>query len=593
MSMNLQYLGVIIVALVNKIVKTGLYLGLSVTILACSYQNQQSTDEKISTEEEESTVVEEVVVADSVTKNIKSEQKAKSGKKEELSIRFVDKRVAGQYADKRVYKHLSMPNHIVPVPHVSREKYQSLTMNDVKLTQSEPVSTFSIDVDTGAYSNVRRFLNNGQLPNENAVRLEEMVNYFDYQYQTPKTQSVPFVVSSSMMATPWNKKTQLLSVAIKGWQQEVVEIPPMNLVFLVDVSGSMHSQDKLPLVKKSLTMLTKHLDEKDKVAVVVYAGNSSVVLPSTQGDKKGTILAALEKLQSGGGTNGSAGIETAYQIAADNFIKEGVNRVLLATDGDFNVGISDREELIALIEKKRDAGIFLNTLGYGTGNYNDHLMEQLADKGNGNYAYIDSLFEAKKVLVDEIAASFMTIAKDVKIQLEFNPDVVHEYRLLGYENRALNEADFSNDKVDAGEVGAGHTVTALYELSLTNSDFKRLGERRYSKKANNTSQIKSTKFNGELGLLKLRYKKPQASESKLISKILKVDTLKSSGKSDANTQFAAAVAAFAQTLKDDKYLQSFSFDDIIQLANRNRKYDPYGRKAEFIQLVSLAKELKR
>ena len=477
-----------------------------------------------------------------------------------------------------------------PVMDATKEVYQKLPASKVTLVENESVSTFSLDVDTGSYANIRRFINDGRLPDKNAVRLEEMINYFDYQYPQPKDSEHPFKVTSSMMNTPWNDETKLLSVAIKGWQKNIEEIPPMNLVFLVDVSGSMNSKDKLPLVKKSLVMLTKHLDKSDRVAVVVYAGRSSVVLESTTGDNKGEILQALEHLRSRGGTNGSAGIVMAYNIAQQHFIKDGVNRVLLATDGDFNVGISDREQLISLIESKREQGIFLNTLGFGSGNYNDYLMEQLADKGNGFYAYIDSIFEAKKVLIDEISSSMLTIAKDVKIQLEFNPKLVHEYRLLGYENRALAEEDFTNDNVDAGEIGAGHSMTALYEISLKNSEFKRLPEHRY----NNANSVgEQTTFDNEIGWLKLRYKSPQSNVSQLISHPLTTEQLALQQETTRDVKFAAAVAAFAQSLKQDKYLESFNFDDIIKLANNNRHYDPYGRKAEFVNLVSMAKELSR
>lgn len=471
------------------------------------------------------------------------------------------------------------------------EKYQKIESNQVTRTSGHPVSTFSIDVDTGSYSNVRRFLNQGIFPLKEAVRLEEMINYFDYQYQSPKDMSTPFAINTAIIQTPWNNQTHLMQVALKGWQQEVSEIPPMNLVFLVDVSGSMRDSNKLPLVVRSLKMLTKHLDKHDRVALVVYAGNSGVVLDSTAGDQKSKIIAALENLQSGGATNGAAGINLAYDIAKENFIKDGVNRVLLATDGDFNVGISNRDQLIALIESKRDIGIYLNTLGFGTGNINDYLMEQLADKGNGQYAYIDTIYEAKKVLVDEIASTMQTIAKDVKIQVEFNPQIVHEYRLLGYENRALNEADFNNDKVDAGEIGAGHTVTALYEISLKNDSFKRFSERRYSLNNDAEKNREVAKYSDEIAWLKFRYKAPDQDNSQLISKVLKTYALNAQKSSNQDIYFAAAVAGFAQLLKDDKYLGKFDLDDIQKIASLNKNFDPYGRKAEFIQLVNKAKTL--
>ncbi|TQV73753.1 VWA domain-containing protein [Aliikangiella marina] len=485
--------------------------------------------------------------------------------------------------------HTSYP--VVPNHPATRESYQAIEPSKVTRVTDQPVSTFSIDVDTGSYANVRRFLNSGSLPNSNAVRLEEMVNYFDYNYQMPADLARPFSINTGLIRTPWNNQTHLMRVAIKGWQQQVQNIPPMNLVFLVDVSGSMQSEDKLPLVVRSLKMLTKHLDENDRVAIVVYSGQSGLVLDSTPGNQKAKIVAALRNLRAGGSTNGEAGIELAYQIAKDNYIKDGVNRVMLATDGDFNVGISNRDELVKLIESKRDQGIYLNTLGFGTGNYNDYLMEQLADNGNGQYAYIDTIFEAKKVLVDEIASTMQTIAKDVKIQVEFNPQVVHEYRLLGYENRLLNEEDFNNDKVDAGEIGAGHTVTALYEVSLATDQFKRLGERRYQHQKVPQSTSSLTNPTDEIAWIKFRYKAPSENTSQEISQVLKIDSLKTEPPQVQDLYFAAAVAGFAQKLKSDKYLGDFDFDDIQKIASLNKNFDPYGRKAEFIQLVDKAKTL--
>ena len=497
--------------------------------------------------------------------------------------RFSAQRVA------KVIEYIQAP--AVPVA-VMREKYQKFAPNKVALVADKPVSTFSIDVDTGSYSNMRRMLNQGQLPQKDAIRLEELVNYFDYQYQTPDD-SRPFKASAALMPTPWNTQTQLLSIAIKGWQQPKQISSAKNLVFLVDVSGSMDESNKLPLVKKSLSMLSKHLTSRDRIALVVYAGSSGVVLPSTPGDQRTTILNALSNLQAGGSTNGAAGIELAYQLAKENYIEDGINRVLLATDGDFNVGISDRDQLVVLVEEKRKQGIFLNTLGFGTGNYNDYLMEQIANKGNGIYAYIDSIFEAKKVLVDEMAASLITIAKDVKIQLEFNPAVVHEYRLLGYENRLLAEDDFNNDKVDAGEIGAGHNVTALYEISFKNSPYKRLSARRYSTSNSQLTTETNNKHIDELAWLKLRYKKPDSQRSELLTEILKVPQLRIAGQRDSNIRFAAAVAAFAQRLKNDQYLEGFGYQDIIKLAEQSRGFDPYGRNAEFVRLVDMAQELSR
>jgi len=336
-----------------------------------------------------------------------------------------------------------------------RENYQHIETQNIFRVANDPVSTFSIDVDTGAYSNMRRWLNQGQLPPEDAVRVEEFINYFSYDYPLPQNKQVPFQVSTEIAPTPWNANTRLLRIGIQGYKVPKAQLPASNLVFLIDVSGSMSSSDKLPLLQQALTMLVGQLDARDSISMVVYAGASGVVLPPTHGNRKADILAALQQLRAGGSTNGAAGIQLAYQLAQQNFIPNGINRVILATDGDFNVGLASTEELIDLIQRKRKAGIALTTLGFGSGNYNDHLLEQLADEGNGNYAYIDRLSEAQKVLTEELSSTLLTIAKDVKIQIEFNPAQVSEYRLIGYENRMLNEEDFANDKVDAGEIGAG------------------------------------------------------------------------------------------------------------------------------------------
>jgi len=469
-----------------------------------------------------------------------------------------------------------------------RENYQHIESQNVIRVASEPVSTFSIDVDTGAYSNMRRWLNQGQLPPENAVRVEEFINYFNYDYPYPKNQQVPFQVSTEIAPTPWNNNTRLLRIGIQGYTVLREQLPATNLVFLMDVSGSMNSADKLPLLKQALTMLVGQLDARDSISMVVYAGASGVVLPPTPGNRKADILTALQQLQAGGSTNGAAGIQLAYQLAQQNFIANGVNRVILATDGDFNVGLASTEELIDLIQRKRKAGIALTTLGFGTGNYNDHLLEQLADEGNGNYAYIDRLSEAKKVLAEELSATLLTIAKDVKIQVEFNPEQVSEYRLIGYENRKLNEEDFANDKVDAGEIGAGHRVTALYEISLTGSNGQRLPSRRYpSNQVNNESG--NAVFSNELAHLRIRYKLPHESVSKLIQSPVMNSGINARGGDSFN--FAAAVAAFGQKLRGGTYLENFNYDDIENLARQSRGNDSNGYRSEFMQLVSLAKTL--
>jgi len=399
---------------------------------------------------------------------------------------------------------------------------------------------------------------------------------------------VPFQVSTEIAPTPWNSDTRLLRIGIQGYKVPREQLPASNLVFLLDVSGSMHSADKLPLLQKALAMLVGQLDARDSISMVVYAGASGIVLPPTPGNCKADILAALQQLQAGGSTNGAAGIQLAYQLAQQNFIENGVNRVILATDGDFNVGLASTEELIDLIQRKRKAGIALTTLGFGSGNYNDHLLEQLADEGNGNYAYIDRLNEAKKVLAEELSATLLTIAKDVKIQIEFNPALVSEYRLIGYENRMLNEEDFANDKVDAGEIGAGHRVTALYEISLTGSNGQRLPSRRYQSEPI-ISEDSHAEFSNELAHLRIRYKLPNESVSKLIQSPVMDSGINARGGDSFN--FAAAVAAFGQKLRGGTYLEDFSYDDIEELARQSRGNDAQGYRSEFMQLVSLAQTL--
>jgi Ca-activated chloride channel family protein len=472
---------------------------------------------------------------------------------------------------------------------VDRENYAHFDDNPIKSVTEQPISTFSIDVDTGAYANVRRLLNQGGLPQHDAVRVEEMINYFNYDYPLPDSLEPPFRVTTEIAPTPWNQKTHLLHIGIKGYDIPKDKLPPANLVFLVDVSGSMESPDKLGLLKAALKMLTEHLTAKDKVALVVYAGAAGLVLESTPGNETAKIRAALERLTAGGSTHGSAGIQLAYATAQQNFISGGINRILLATDGDFNVGTVNFEALKNLVEQKRQSGISLTTLGFGTGNYNDHLMEQLADAGNGNYAYIDTLNEARKVLVQEMSSTFNTIAKDVKIQIEFNSATVAEYRLIGYENRLLKREDFSNDKVDAGEIGAGHSVTALYEIALVGSGGERLENRRYAE--NQTPP--SGRYGNELAFLRLRYKAPSAEISQLLEWALKKpDIISSVSNTSQRFRFSAAVAAFGQQLRGGTYLDKFSYDDILSLARGASGDDPFGYRAEFVQLVNLAKSLR-
>jgi Ca-activated chloride channel family protein len=464
------------------------------------------------------------------------------------------------------------------------EQYEHQEDNPIHLAAEQPVSTFSIDVDTGAYANVRRFLNARQLPPQDAVRVEELINYFDYQYAPPTNRSTPFRVATEVAPTPWNSKSVLLKVGIKGFEIAASERPAANLVFLIDVSGSMSSPDKLPLLKSAFRLLTDQLTAKDKVSMVVYAGSSGVVLEPTPGDQKQKIHAAIERLEAGGSTNGAQGIKLAYQLAHAAHIDKGVNRVVLATDGDFNVGVVNFEALVDMAEQQRSTGVALTTLGFGTGNYNDKLLERLADAGNGNYSYVDTLSEARKVLVSELSSTLFTIAKDVKIQVEFNPSEVLEYRLIGYENRKLAREDFNNDKVDAGDIGAGHRVTALYEVVLAGGkghvDPLRYGAR------NSVLQ-----GNGELANVRVRYKQPDSDVSSLLEYPIKKASVIAFEKASTDFRFAASVAAFGQLLRGGKYVEKFGFEDVAKLAQSALSQDTDGYRREFVSLVNLADSL--
>ncbi len=458
----------------------------------------------------------------------------------------------------------------------SREQYDGKQVAGIKAVADAPVSTFSVDVDTGAYANVRRFLNQGQKPPESAVRTEEMINYFRYDYPLPKDRDQPFSITTDMAITPWNADTRLLRVGLRGYDLDYRDRPAANLVFLVDVSGSMGSQDKLPLVKSALSMLADKVRPQDRVSIVVYAGAAGLKLSPC--NKPDIIKSALGQLESGGSTAGGAGLQLAYQTASQNFEKGSVNRILVATDGDFNVGISDRDELKKYVAKQRDSGITLTTLGFGTGNYNEALMEQIANVGNGNYAYIDSAMEARKVLDEEMSSTLFTIAQDVKIQIEFNPAYISEYRLIGYENRLLAEEDFDNDKIDAGDIGASHQVTALYEIVPTGRKGW-LPHRRYDA---NKVAAKGDR-NNEMGYIKLRYKLPGGDMSRLIERPLSAN-LAAAARPSGDMAFAAAVAAFGQKLRGDTYLGNFSYANIRALAGDNRDY----WRQEFIKLTELA-----
>jgi Ca-activated chloride channel family protein len=475
----------------------------------------------------------------------------------------------------------AMSTYAAKAPYGSQqntERYDGKAVASIQSVAAAPVSTFSVDVDTGAYSNVRRFLNQGGLPPSDAVRTEEMINYFRYDYPRPGDSAEPFSVTTDVSTTPWNPDTRLLRIGLRGYDVATDERPRANLVFLVDVSGSMDEPDKLPLVKAALERLADRLRPDDRVSIVVYAGNAGLVLAPTA--NKGYVKAALDCLQAGGSTAGGEGIKLAYDTARANFVKGGINRIFLATDGDFNVGVSDNKALEAMVKSNRDDGITLTTLGFGDGNYNEAMMERIADVGNGNYAYIDSDREAEKVLDDELSATMVTIAKDVKVQVEFNPAAVKQYRLIGYENRALAEEDFNNDAVDAGDMGAGHQVTALYEVVPANGAGW-VSDRRYPANAAPTAAPVDA---GELCFVKLRYKLPEGGASRLISRPVPATMLRDAGAPTGDMAFVTAVAAFGQKLRGDKYLGNYGFADIQRLAGSPQT--PW--RQEFVRLTGMA-----
>ncbi len=467
------------------------------------------------------------------------------------------------------------------------EEYETITENTFLTPTEYPLSTFAIDVDGASYSNVRRMIMDGRLPVKDAVRVEEMINYFNYDYQQPKN-GEPFSIHTDIGPSPWNPGHQLVQIGIKGKEIYADDLPPSNLVFLIDVSGSMGSRDKLPLLVKGFKLLVNQLREQDLVSIVVYAGSSGLVLPPTSGDQKEKIISVLDDLYAQGSTAGGDGIKQAYKTALKNYQQEGNNRVILATDGDFNVGVSSTSELVKLVEEKREQGIDLSILGFGTGNLKDSKMEQIANNGNGNYYYIDNLLEAKKVLVSEMGGTLHTIAKDVKIQVEFNPQNVKAYRLIGYENRLLADEDFNNDKKDAGELGSGHTVTALYEVIPegvpVSNNLLSVDPLKYQ---DQISEVQS-KYGNELLTVKLRYKNPKEDKSSLITEIIY--------KSEAtdlneNLKFASSVASFGMLLRDSKFKGNSSFEMVQQLAKESKGVDESGYRAEFIKIVELAELL--
>ncbi|HWA73522.1 MAG TPA: VWA domain-containing protein [Polyangiaceae bacterium] len=466
------------------------------------------------------------------------------------------------------------------------EAYSHVVDNPFVSPKSAPLSTFSIDVDTAAYANVRRFLREGAMPPADAVRIEELVNYFSYAYPEPSGDA-PFSVTRELSQAPWNPKHRLLLVGLQGKRLAPEALPPRNLVFLVDVSGSMNEPNKLPLLKYSLAELVKTLSPKDRVSLVVYAGASGVVLQPTSGRERSAISQAIERLEAGGSTNGAAGIEAAYALAERNFDPQGVNRVILATDGDFNVGVSSEGELVRLIEKKREKGVYLTVLGFGMGNYKDSNLEQLADHGNGNYAYIDSRAEARKVLVDQGGSTLVTIAKDVKIQVEFNPSEVAAYRLIGYENRALRAQDFNDDRKDAGEIGPGHSVTALYELIAP-------GDPIPGGKVDPLKYQRTAPANGgsdEVATVKLRFKRPRSESSELLS-VTVPNRVNPIAQVSPDFRFASAVASFGMLLRGSEYKGSSSYPMVRSLAESSGP-SPNATRAEFIGLIARAEELSK
>ncbi|MBL8548542.1 MAG: VWA domain-containing protein [Hyphomonadaceae bacterium] len=468
---------------------------------------------------------------------------------------------------------------------IDRERYENVEANPVKQVATDPVSTFSVDVDTASYSNVRRFLNQGQLPPRDAVRIEELINYFDYDYRLPRERTRPFEPTVSMVPSPWAQGRTLLHIGLQGYDIVPATRPPLNLVLLLDVSGSMSSPDKLPLVIQSMRLLVDQLNARDRISIVVYAGAAGAVLEPTPGNEKARILAALEQLQAGGSTAGGAGLALAYSLAERNLNRNAVNRVILATDGDFNVGVADNERLEDFVTRKRETGIYLSVLGFGGGNYNDSLMQTLAQNGNGVAAYIDTLAEARRVLKDEMASSMFPIANDVKIQVEFNPGRVAEYRLIGYETRMLRREDFNNDRVDAGEIGSGHAVTAIYELTAPGG--RTLNDPlRYQQGA----QAPPAATGSEIAFLRIRYKLPGASESRLIERpITSADMSASLAAAPEQTRWATAVAGFGQLLRADPYLdRSYGWSSVIDLAQGARGSDEFGWRAEFVQLARAA-----
>ena len=576
-----------------------LTLAISLTLLAACGQQQTRTDAAADVPRDEAAAAAELAEVDaasaSESQDRAQEQQRQNAAKSARALRERKDIAAPASVTSGVVRGFgavpSAPMYAPPPPPspaialyapANTEHYAEHEDNPVQRVAEAPVSTFSIDVDTGSYSNVRRMLMAGERPPADAVRAEEMINYFDYGYPAPASRATPFRVSTEIANAPWNSRHQLLQIGIQGYKVARADIPAANIVFLIDTSGSMQDEDKLPLLKQSLRELVGQLRPQDRVSIVVYAGSAGLVLPPTPGDQRERILAALGQLEAGGSTNGGEGLQLAYATARQSYIRNGVNRVVLATDGDFNVGTFDQKALETMVGDQRKSGIALTTLGFGTGNYNDGMAEQLADLGNGNHAYIDSLNEGRKVLVEELSSTMLTIAQDVKIQLEFNPAVVAEYRLIGYENRALRREDFNNDRVDAGEIGAGHDVTALYEITLVGSGGQSVDPLRYGKKVAATAATSD-----EIGWLRLRYKQPGAETSQLMQSALSRKQIHAVP--SPRLRWSAAVAAYADLLRGGRNVGAFTWSQVHTLAATSGGDDPWGYRAEFLNLVVRAR----
>ena len=536
---------------------------------------------------QESRALDRIEVTGSRMKHAEKQQRQLAGSASTNSITYPAPPLAASpaaYAAEGYAGHARIAAPPLPSQPANTENYADRTDNPVHRTSEQPVSTFSIDVDTGSYSNVRRMLRQGVRPPADSVRAEEFINYFNYQHPAPTSRTVPFRVTTELAAAPWNTKRQLLMIGIKGYDVPKASLPAQNLVFLLDTSGSMASADKLPLLKQAFSMLVPQLRAQDRVSIVVYAGSAGLVLPPTPGDRHQQILAALDQLQAGGSTNGGDGIQLAYAMAKQSYVEGGVNRVILATDGDFNVGTVSQEVLETLVGDQRKSGIALTTLGFGQGNYNDAMAERLADVGDGNHAYIDTPQEAHKVLVDEMQSTLLTIARDVKIQIEFNPALVSEYRLIGYENRLLKREDFANDRVDAGDIGAGHEVTAVYEITPAGSGPDRVPALRYG-----SSKTATASTGGELAHLRMRYKLPGADASRLIETPILQSSLTS--KPSQAFRFASAVAAYADLLRGGTHVEAWNWNDVGNAARDAQGDDRFGLRKEFVDLVAQARHL--